>query len=56
MVDTDMADTVARDLLMPITATPLDTDLATDMAVMVLALPAMEVMVLDMDTDTKFCF
>merc|ERR1712227_850522 len=61
-VDTDMVDTVARDLLMPITATPLDTgtapdtDLDTDMAVMVLALPAMEVMVLDMDTDTKFCF
>merc|ERR1719192_1696317 len=61
MADMAMADTVARDLLMlnqklmPITATPLDTDTApdtdldTDMAVMVLALPAMEVMVLDMD-------
>merc|ERR1719188_2856751 len=60
-VDTDMVDTVARDQLMP-TTDPLDTDTAqdtdldTDMAVMVLALPAMEVMVLDMDTDTKFCF
>merc|ERR1711868_153332 len=61
MVDTDTVDTVARDLLMP-TTDPLgtdtapDTDLDTDMAAMVLALPAMEVMVLDMDTDTKFCF
>merc|ERR1712227_1150620 len=57
MVDTDTVDTVARDLLMP-TTDPLDTDTApdTDMAAMVLALPAMEVMVLDMDTDTKFCF
>merc|ERR1712088_32801 len=61
MADMAMVDTVARDLLMltqklmPITATPLDTDTApdtdldTDMAVMVLALPAMEVMVLDMN-------
>merc|ERR1711953_913900 len=48
MVDTDMVDTVARDLLMPFTDevmvdTAVDTEVTedTDMAV---------------DTDTKFCF
>merc|ERR1712218_212930 len=51
MVDTDMVDTVARDLLMPFT--DVDTEVMVDTAV---DTEVMEDTDMAVDTDTKFCF
>merc|ERR1719192_1180263 len=51
MVDTDMVDTVARDLLMPFT--DVDMEVMVDTAVDTEVMGDTDMAV---DTDTKFCF